>query len=586
MFHDAWPTDWPRLIVDIVNNHHSDYYQAPEGDNKHPPGDWEDPIPVYFLAVRAGQTFEFALAKRRADVPEECLGLATQWLQDALCHLGAGAKTAAGYGAFRLEAAEAPALPPTRKEFRATLELVTPAFLAGASQQEQDCDLRPATLRGLLRWWWRTMHSGFVDVATLRRMEAIVWGDTKQGGAIRIELCHDSRIEPRVYKKRDWAEMRPDEKNTEYGIPDHDPKKTTQGLLYVSYGMDDKGTPRWFLSPRSSWKLRIQISHGVSGVSDDLLLAQATAALWLFSEYGGAGSKSRKGFGSLRASALDAFSIERCRDAASSLRSALGVDGAFRDDHAESPSLEQRLPQVTADFTWPDVWEVLDQVGFAYQACAKVYKHRREKQALGMPRRTDRGAQGSFRPTGAFGAAYDSAKNRENVRHASPIHVHLAKRNGAFQVRVLALPACGLPDLKTSKSFLRTFLEQFEKELNRRSGLRPRNARARSAPPSAVSASHANPPEKTAQRSTGVRVTAIGAHEKLKGAYWVHEPGKKKGLVKYGNAPDPLPAQGAEITVYPTNQSVNSPEYSWTPPKPSAGPPRGPRGGGPPRGRR
>jgi CRISPR-associated protein Cmr6 len=36
VFHDAWPTAWPSLIVDIVNNHHPDYYQ--HDDNDHPPG--------------------------------------------------------------------------------------------------------------------------------------------------------------------------------------------------------------------------------------------------------------------------------------------------------------------------------------------------------------------------------------------------------------------------------------------------------------------------------------------------------------------------------------------------------------------
>jgi CRISPR-associated protein Cmr6 len=40
VFHDAWPVTWPRLIVDIVNNHHPEYYQSGETDQTHPPGDW------------------------------------------------------------------------------------------------------------------------------------------------------------------------------------------------------------------------------------------------------------------------------------------------------------------------------------------------------------------------------------------------------------------------------------------------------------------------------------------------------------------------------------------------------------------
>ena len=30
VFHDAWPEKWPSLLVDIVNNHHSTYYQSQE----------------------------------------------------------------------------------------------------------------------------------------------------------------------------------------------------------------------------------------------------------------------------------------------------------------------------------------------------------------------------------------------------------------------------------------------------------------------------------------------------------------------------------------------------------------------------
>ena len=77
----------------------------------------------------------------------------------ALVHEGAGAKTHAGYGRFRLEDRPEPAASThVRRIANHTLTLATPAFLAGAKQERDDCNLRPATLRGLLRWWWRTMH--------------------------------------------------------------------------------------------------------------------------------------------------------------------------------------------------------------------------------------------------------------------------------------------------------------------------------------------------------------------------------------------------------------------------------------------
>ncbi|MDP2323233.1 MAG: type III-B CRISPR module RAMP protein Cmr6, partial [Gammaproteobacteria bacterium] len=184
VFFEAWPTKWPRLVVDIVNNHHRDYYEKAA-----PPEDWENPNIVNFLAVAPGTEFEFAVAARRKGDPEgeRLVGLAKQWLDAALVWLGAGAKTNAGYGRFK-GVGERPALPPNREVFECTLRLVSPAFLAGAMQGKEDCTLRPATVRGLLRWWWRTLHAGYLTVEELRRLEGRLWGTTEAGGLISVEV--------------------------------------------------------------------------------------------------------------------------------------------------------------------------------------------------------------------------------------------------------------------------------------------------------------------------------------------------------------------------------------------------------------
>ncbi len=65
-----------------------------------PPGDWMSPEPIQFLTVAPGQEFLFTLAPRLPE-DEENMGdveLAIAWLEEALAWMGAGAKTAAGYG--------------------------------------------------------------------------------------------------------------------------------------------------------------------------------------------------------------------------------------------------------------------------------------------------------------------------------------------------------------------------------------------------------------------------------------------------------------------------------------------------------
>lgn len=98
-FLESWPETWPPLEKDIVNSHHQKYYEN-EGRDDNAPGDWESPNPTYFLAIPAGVTFRFAVAKRDAATPDADLAAACRWLENGLCLLGAGAKTAAGYGYF------------------------------------------------------------------------------------------------------------------------------------------------------------------------------------------------------------------------------------------------------------------------------------------------------------------------------------------------------------------------------------------------------------------------------------------------------------------------------------------------------
>jgi CRISPR-associated protein Cmr6 len=108
VFLEAWPeqiTD-ATVEIDIVNNHHREYYSR-QGATA--PGDWESPVPVYFLAVAPGVTFRFAVAKARPTTPASDLVQAEEWLKRGLTELGFGAKTAAGYGYFTEPAAGSPA---------------------------------------------------------------------------------------------------------------------------------------------------------------------------------------------------------------------------------------------------------------------------------------------------------------------------------------------------------------------------------------------------------------------------------------------------------------------------------------------
>jgi CRISPR-associated protein Cmr6 len=106
IFFDAYPSAWPKLEVDVLNPHYKEYYEG-----KMPPADWLSPVPIYFLTVAPGQTFEFAVAVKKPVSKEtlkaagvsDAAGLARKALlavQGAAEELGLGGKTAVGYGYF------------------------------------------------------------------------------------------------------------------------------------------------------------------------------------------------------------------------------------------------------------------------------------------------------------------------------------------------------------------------------------------------------------------------------------------------------------------------------------------------------
>ncbi|MBL3529335.1 MAG: type III-B CRISPR module RAMP protein Cmr6 [gamma proteobacterium endosymbiont of Lamellibrachia anaximandri] len=110
IFFDAAPIVPATLGPDIMTPHMGKWYEKGDKDPMDPetmPGDWHDPVPVSFLVVEKA-TLLFSIAPRSAAMAED-LELVWEALINALEWLGAGAKTAVGYGRFdRDESAEKP----------------------------------------------------------------------------------------------------------------------------------------------------------------------------------------------------------------------------------------------------------------------------------------------------------------------------------------------------------------------------------------------------------------------------------------------------------------------------------------------
>jgi len=565
VFHDAWPLAWPALEIDIANIHHSQYYAGQDE-----PGDWDTPTLVTFLIVARGTAFDFPISDRlgRSD---GLLELAREWLSAALVFEGAGAKTASGYGRFAApDAGVSPSIPDSRPSSEFELKLAAPAFLAGLDQGREDCDLRGATLRGLLRWWWRTMHAAHVDRDGIAALETAVWGDAQSGGSVRISVDPLALAEPMQHPdKRDPNFLR------QHGIssPGRD-RKVTQGLYYASYGMAERGKTRWFRPAGSTWRLSLIFRGGrYKKAEQDISLnvaiiqEQVLCALWLLSRFGGAGSRSRKGFGSfvdLHISGIG--SVEDCQAAAARFRRVCGLTD-LGTPVLQTATLDemQVLEQKTK---WVDPWYALEQTGMALQLFAKS-RSGDERIPLGLPRNI--GRPPNHRPL----------KAGQLTRHASPAHWSLAPMdNGTLTVRLAIFPAGRLPDRETSKTTLEELLAFTGSELARSANEAPRQSQRPPASPSPLPSTPA-----PSQLVKGVFVNAVLLEEKTRKGGWraKHEPsGREMAIQNTPEVPtDKQPGDVVELYVF------SSDAFQWptddvkvAAKRVRTGPPKGGRGPG------
>ncbi|MBB4266678.1 type III-B CRISPR module RAMP protein Cmr6 [Roseospira visakhapatnamensis] len=454
VFHDAWPTEWPTLIPDIVNNHHRDYYEDKAG--KVPPGDWMGPVLVQFLAVAPGTPFLFAVGPRSEGTDPALVTKAVEWLTHALALRGAGAKTNAGYGTFVPVDAPRPT-PDPNLSFTVTLELTSPAFLAGATQDGKDCDLRPATLRGLLRWWWRTLHAGHMTVSELKQREALIWGDTTRGGAVRVTVRPEGpKTSPSPFDK-DLIRNR--ERLSSPG------KGHIQGLFYASYGMDETVTDRatraktrrqrFWLPAGTRWSVTLISRDTGKDGNPGTALDEAKAALWLLSRYGGAGSKARKGFGSF--ADIEDETANRLVEAAKVRKPSV--------KEPPTPALEQMIAGEWIVRGSP--WQAIDAAWHEVEQFASARKHSRDKVALGLPRQIhgplEKGPLKHQNP--ATWQRPEHLRGPKGDRHAAPYHLHVGRRlDGTPVLRFTAFPAPNLPDSDTSRAMLEAVRDALDAE--------------------------------------------------------------------------------------------------------------------------
>ncbi len=183
------------------------------------------------------------------------------------------------------------------KEFRVTLETVTPLFLGGAEARAKLPELRPPSIRGALRYWLRTILGGVHgngDISKISTAESNVFGNASESGS-------SSPIVIRLGKKRS-----PSIKSfSEIVAKKKVPRPEGGGMKTV---IGKPGTAYLFFAARETTSEaerkaldgEFEVKIFQKPFSHKKTWNQVYVSLWLLTHFGGLGTRIHRGAGAVQ----------------------------------------------------------------------------------------------------------------------------------------------------------------------------------------------------------------------------------------------------------------------------------------------
>jgi CRISPR-associated protein Cmr1 len=185
-----------------------------------------------------------------------------------------------------------------------TIQVITPIFGGGVKAGENDTvtPIRPSSIRGHLRFWWRaTCGARFEKVAQLFDREGEIWGTSDSPSPVTIRVSQPDTILIGQRKASDFYGF-----SSKYG-----PES------YVLFPARDKGSPLikegFTFQLEINWLSQEKLQHlrdqenaylrkenkpqkaeKIDDISHDV-----EAAIWAWTNFGGIGSRTRRGCGAL-----------------------------------------------------------------------------------------------------------------------------------------------------------------------------------------------------------------------------------------------------------------------------------------------
>lgn len=299
------------------------------------------------------------------------------------------------------------------------LEVITPMFLSGADGKT--AELRPASIKGLLRYWWRAIQAE-PDWKELRKRESKIFGasDEKVGGSsFSIRVAYDGILRPKKNKFPD---------NLRYKVPIEGKTFQINILEYLAYGTYEyeRGVgnvfKREYYPPDTKFKL-------IFNFLDETWKDEILRVMYVLNLFGGMGSRSRNGFGSIN--------ILNKNEVFRDLADRFSIDKAYEEKNLKKLIKSARITDYSAFSQGTKVFRAksfFDEVFDSLANVGKIYRNARgslerrhhfdKRQYIGTPLEP---------PKENFKSFID--------RHAKPYFIKIAKEYDKYRAYILYLPS-------------------------------------------------------------------------------------------------------------------------------------------------
>jgi len=172
------------------------------------------------------------------------------------------------------------------QQIKVKLETVTPLFLSGNDQNT--VELRAASIRGQLRYWYRALLGGLGinESNKLHELESKVFGKEESGSPVLVRV-----------KDIRWADGRiKQNKELDFRFDKMKNERRYSGLTFLFYSTRLGGNER----PYADIGTTFLVEFSCFDKEAKKWLALAASALWCWENFGGLGARSRRGGGNIQ----------------------------------------------------------------------------------------------------------------------------------------------------------------------------------------------------------------------------------------------------------------------------------------------